>query len=181
MQRLSAEELQGMVTALKQKSAKGFTLLYDSYAPVLYGVVCRIIKDPALSEDILQEVFVKVWNNIDNYNTAKGAFFTWLMSITRNTTIDYMRSRQFKQSLKIQTITENEYDSENKEKDANMDIAGIYSNIARLEPKYRTIIELVYVQGFTHEETAGLVNLPLGTVKTRARTALQILRKQITK
>ena len=168
-----------MVTALKQRSTKGFNMLYDNYAPVLYGVVCRIVNDPATAEDILQDVFVKVWHNIEQYSAEKGSFFTWLMSIARNTAIDYLRWGQFKQSLKKQPIAENEHVDEKRETDVNMDIPAIHGSIARLEPKYRIIIDLVYIKGYTHEQTAGMLALPLGTVKTRARMALQILKKHI--
>jgi RNA polymerase sigma-70 factor (ECF subfamily) len=181
MTQLSAAELQEMVAALKQKSAAGFSMLYDNYSAAVYGVVCRVIKNQGAAEDVMQEVFVKVWNNIEHYDAGKGAFFTWLMSITRNTAIDYMRSRQFKQSLKIQTLANDEYgNGDGGTVEINTEQHAIYSNIARLDHKYRTIIDLVYIKGYTHEEAAGILALPLGTLKTRARTALQILKKQIT-
>jgi RNA polymerase sigma-70 factor (ECF subfamily) len=168
-----------MVTALKQRSAKGFDMLYDNYAPVLYGVVCRIVNHPTAAEDILQDIFVKVWNNIDQYSAEKGSFFTWLMGTARNTAIDYLKSAQFKQSLKSQPITENENIGANWETDVNMNIPGIHGSVARLEPKYRIIIDLVYIKGYTHEQTAAMLALPPGTVKTRARMAFETLKKHI--
>lgn len=167
-----------LVTLLKQKTRESFSMLYDRYSPVLFGVICRTINDKTAAEDILQEVFIKVWKNIDQYDEQKAGLFTWLLSITRYTTIDYLRSKGFKQKAAIQTSTHNEYIEDKSVVQAEDDI-NLRSFVIKLEPKYREIIDLVYFLGYTQNEVAQMLNLPLGTVKTRARTGLQILRKQL--
>ncbi|MCP5893875.1 sigma-70 family RNA polymerase sigma factor, partial [Klebsiella pneumoniae] len=79
---------------------KAFTLLYDMYSKSLYGIIFNLLKDKEESEDVLQEVFVKIWKNIDSYNDSKGRFFTWILNIARNSSIDRLRSKSHNNSLK---------------------------------------------------------------------------------
>ncbi len=170
---------QPSVELLKLKTKEGFNVLYDNYAPALYGIICRTVKDAVTAEDILQEVFVKVWKNIGQYNEEKGKIFTWLLSITRNTAIDYLRSRGYKQKSAIQNTNGFEYIENNLYAEAETGRGYMRTFVMKLEPKYRHVIDLVYFWGYTQDEVSQMLNLPLGTVKTRARTGLQILRNQL--
>lgn len=172
-------ETHDLVLLLKQKSREGFSELYNRYSPVLYGIICRIIKDATSAEDVLQETFVKVWKNIEHYDESKGTFFTWLLNITRYTAIDYLRSRQHKQQSKTNIIAGNEYIQDGLYMQTNEEYTGLKSLVAKLEPKYREIIDLVYFRGYTQDDVSKMLKLPLGTVKTRARMGLQILRNQL--
>lgn len=168
-----------LVLLLRQKTKYGFTVLYDKYAASLFGVISRIVTGSS-AEDVLQEVFVKVWNNIDQYDESKGAFYTWLVNIARNAAIDHLRTTRRKIQLKNQIGLANEYIDE-RQLYQQAENAGLKTSVAKLELKYRAVIDLVYFYGCTQEEAAKILNLPLGTVKTRARAALQILRNQLTK
>ena len=168
-----------LIELLRQKSQQGFCQLYDSYAPALYGIICNIVKDTAAAEDVLQEAFVKVWKNIEHYRQEKGTLFTWLLNITRYTAIDYLRSRQHKQKLQNQNLNDSEYIEARAYVQPNVENSGLRGLVAKLEPKYREIIDLVYFLGHTQDEVSKMLNIPLGTVKTRARTGLQILRNQL--
>lgn len=167
-----------IVELLRNKSREGFNMLYDEYGPTLYGIICKIVKETAVAEDVLQEAFVKVWKNIQHYDSDKGSFFTWLLNITRYTAIDYLRSRNYKQWLKTFSVTDNVSIEENAVMQPGTETAGLKAVVSRLEPKYREVIDLVYFWGYTQDEVSKLLQIPLGTVKTRARTALQILRNQ---
>jgi RNA polymerase sigma factor (sigma-70 family) len=180
MQQANLINTSEFVFLLKQKTKYGFTILYDKYAASLYGVISRIVTDPSASEDVLQEVFVKVWNNIGQYDESKGAFYTWLVNIARNAAIDHLRTVQRKVQLKNQMGLANEYIDERQLYHPAENL-GLKTSIAKLEQKYRAVIDLLYFYGCTQEEVAKILNLPLGTVKTRARAALQILRNQLTK
>ena len=170
-------ETQELVCMLKQRTRESFAELYDKYSPALYGIICKIINDATAAEDVLQEAFVKIWKNIDNYTEEKGSLFTWVLSIARHTAIDYLRSKQNKLRYQIQNCNTNEY----IEKSAPVypeNTSFSYRNIiAKLEPKYRQVLDLVYFFGYTQDEVSKILDLPLGTVKTRARTGLQMLRK----
>jgi RNA polymerase sigma-70 factor, ECF subfamily len=168
-----------LIELLRQKSRQGFSHLYDNYAPALYGIICNIVKDTAAAEDVLQDAFVKVWKNIEYYKEEKGTLFTWLLNITRYTAIDYLRSRQHKQQLKNQNLTDSEYIEGRAYVQPNVENAGLRGLVAKLEPKYRQVIDLVYFRGYTQDEVSKILDMPLGTVKTRARMGLQILRNQL--
>ena len=90
-----------LVQLLQQKDQQAFSYLYDNYAPALNAVICRMVEDQTLSEDILQEAFVKIWNNFNSYDKLKGRLFTWMVNLTRNLTVDTMRSKSYKKQTKI--------------------------------------------------------------------------------
>jgi RNA polymerase sigma-70 factor (ECF subfamily) len=171
----SEEEL---VTLLQQQDREAFSYLYDNYAPALNGVIYRMVEDAALAEDILQEVFVKIWNNFTGYNTAKGRLFTWMLHITKNLTIDTLRSKGYKKQNKISAdensvtnLSDNGYTAE------KLDAIGLRSQLLHLKQEHRILIELAYFNGFTQDEIAKQTGIPLGTVKTRLRAAIIELRR----
>ena len=172
-------ETQRLVEQLKQRHSGSFNELYDLYSPTLYGVIFRVVNDAVTAEDILQETFVKVWKNIEHYSEEKGSFFTWLLNITRYSAIDYLRSRQHKQKLKSSDDPDNEYIRDQVYLQSAVEYTGLKGLVAKLEPKYREVIDLLYFWGYTQEEAAHILNIPLGTVKTRARAGLQLLRNQL--
>jgi RNA polymerase sigma-70 factor (ECF subfamily) len=178
MQVSASIETHVLVSLLKQKNRNAFSILYDKYSSYMYGLICRIVHDQTAAEDVLQEVFVKIWKNIENFDEEKGALYTWLINIARYTAIDYLRSSQRKQQLKNQIVTGNEY-IEEKPCPGFADEMGLKSMVSKLEPKYREVIDLLYFYGYTQDEVSKKLHLPLGTVKTRARAALQILRNQL--
>ena len=83
-----------------QKNDKAFTTLYSMYNKSLFAVISNLINEQEEAEDVLQEVFVKIWKNIESYNEAKGRFYTWIVNIARNTAIDKLRSKGFNNSQK---------------------------------------------------------------------------------
>lgn len=170
-------ETQELVCMLKQRTRESFAELYDKYSPALYGIICKIINDATAAEDVLQEAFVKIWKNIDNYAEEKGALFTWVLSIARHTAIDYLRSKQNKLRYQIQNCNSTEYIEKSAPVHPENTCLSYRNIIAKLEPKYRQVLDLVYFFGYTQDEVSKMLDLPLGTVKTRARTGLQMLRK----
>ena len=163
---------------LQKKDQQAFSYLYDNYAPALNGVIFRLVEDKTLSEDILQEAFVKIWNNFSSYDKSKGRLFTWMMNLTRNLTIDTLRSKGYKKQNKIS----GDENSVNNLQDTSagmdkFDAMGIRNQLSNLKPDHRIVIDLAYFNGFTQDEIAKEIGIPLGTVKTRMRTAIQELRK----
>ena len=169
-----------LIQLLKDKDRDAFTNLYDNYSSALYGVVFRIVNDESLAEDILQEVFVKIWKNIAFYDASKGRLFTWLINVTRNTAIDKYRSQEFRQQAKNQKIDDSVHQVNNlMSVSTKVDHIGLKETVSQLKPEYVQMIDLLYFKGYTHEEVAKEFNIPLGTVKTRIRSAIMQLRQKL--
>ena len=156
------------------------TEFYDHYSAALYGVIHRIVKADDEAEDVLQEALVKIWHSMESYDTSKGRLFTWVLNISRNLAIDRIRSRQHRVGSHTQGLD----DSPTAQRQAAPDTfrpehIGLQDLTKQLVPEQRQIIDLLYFGGFTQSEAAEELSLPLGTVKTRARTALRILAKLI--
>ena len=175
VKKYSEEEL---IYLLKNKDQSAFSYLYDNYAAALFGVIFKMFENRELAEDVLQEAFVKIWNNFSNYDDTKGRLFTWMVNITRNLTIDTIRSKSFKKQSKIQNsvnAVNNIADFSNTS--ASFDALGIRKQLSLLREDQKQIIELAYFGGFTQDEISKNLNIPLGTVKIRMRTAIIELRK----
>jgi RNA polymerase sigma-70 factor (ECF subfamily) len=171
----SEEEL---VPMLRNRDQQAFSYLYDNYAAILNGTIYRMVEDSGLAEDILQEAFVKIWNNFSSYDSSKGRLFTWMLNITRNLTIDTLRSKGYKKQLLI-SADENSVNNfaDNNSIAEKYDTIGLKKQLELLKPDLKNIIELAYFKGYTQQEISKETQLPLGTVKTRMRTAIIELRK----
>lgn len=164
---------------LKKQSKEAFDYLYKQYAGVLYGVAKKIIHDEQTAQDILQEVFVKIWHNAGQYNPEKGRIYTWMINIARNAAIDKLRSKGEVMKSKIQTSGDVVYSSEkNMKTEQATDTIGLKAIVAELKPEYYTIVDMAYFKGYTLDEISKTLNIPLGTVKTRMRHAIQLLRQK---
>jgi RNA polymerase sigma factor (sigma-70 family) len=168
-----------LVNLLQQRSEKAFSYLHDNYSGALYGIIHSIITDNETASDVLQDVFVSIWRKIDSYDPSKGRLFTWMLNIARNAAIDKIRSKGFRDSLKNQPISENVDIGVGRAINPAINDVGLRKVITRLKEEQRVLIDLAYFQGFTHEEIAKAMSMPLGTVKTRIRTALIQLRTLI--
>lgn len=171
---------QEVIMGLKAKDKKAVEHLYDKYSPALYGLVFRMVHSEAVAQDILQDSFIKIWNNGASYNEQKGSLFTWMIRITRNTTLNYLQSKAHKNNQKNQSLENLVHLSENKTLIQQIDVnnIGLRGLVAQLEDKYKVIIDLIYFQGFTQKEVQEALEIPLGTVKSRVRIALRELRKK---
>jgi RNA polymerase sigma-70 factor (ECF subfamily) len=146
------------------------------YGDALYGVVLSIVQSKEIAEDVMQDTFVKIWKNADSYNVKKGKLFTWLVNIARYTAIDRIRTMKFKANQKTLSLDRTVYENEQLSVEAEIQDVGLHKIINSLEEKYSTLINLLYLQGFTQKEAAKALNIPLGTVKTRSKTAIIQLR-----
>ncbi len=170
---------QELVGALKQRDNQAYSYLYDNYSGALYGVVLQIVQNPELASDVLQEVFINIWRKIESYDPSKGRLFTWMLNVTRNASIDTLRSKGYQNSQKNQELAENVYKDSNQVIQTSVDAIGLKKTLAKLKPEQRVLIDLAYFKGYTHEEIAKLEDIPLGTVKTRIRNALSQLREYL--
>ncbi|WCT11798.1 sigma-70 family RNA polymerase sigma factor [Mucilaginibacter jinjuensis] len=172
---LTEEEL---INALRHREKMAAEALYDMYSASLYGVIVRIVIDTAVAEDVLQESFVKIWQSFSSYSAEKGRLFTWMVNIARNLSIDKIRSKDFKNQTKNQELENNvTFIDEQKNTVYKPELLGIRDLVQKLKPEQKSILDLVYFKGYTHVEAADELGVPLGTIKTRLRMAIQQLRK----
>ena len=163
-----------LVAALRQKENQAFSYLYDHYSGALYGIINQIVADTELSNDVLQETYVNIWRRIDTYDAGRGRLFTWMLNIARNAAIDKTRSKGFQQSQRQISLADEEMIPAIVR--PGVDDLGLKKMILKLKDEQRLLIDLSYFQGFTHEQIAKALDIPLGTVKTRIRSALTQLR-----
>ncbi len=159
-------------------SKSAFSELYDMFADTLYGVVTQIVHSEEVAADVLQDAFVKIWKNIAKYDADKGTVFTWMLNIARNTGIDYLRKNKKMPLSQIQT--EHLYVSKGvggSSEENKTNHIGLTELLKELPEDHQLVIRYLYFKGYTQQEVSEELNLPLGTVKTRARTAIHSLRK----
>ena len=174
---MTQEEL---LPLLLKKDDRSFTLLYDNYSKSLYGIIFNLIKDKEEAEDVLQEVFVKIWKNIDTYNTSKGRLYTGMLNIARNTSIDKLRSKGFNNNQKNLSTDNFVHILDDNSKTINkIDAIGIKEFIKKLKPKCIQLIDLLFFKGYTQQEASDELEIPLGTVKTQNRNCMNELRLMI--
>lgn len=169
---------QELVALLQQRNEKAFGYLYDNYSGALYGIVNAIVTDKEIANDVLQNVFINIWKKIESYDASKGRLFTWMLNIARNAAIDEVRSKGYRDSQKNQSLTEN-VDVPGAITGPAIDDVGLKKVLTKLKGELRVLVDMSYFQGFTHEEISRALDIPLGTVKTRIRSALIQLRTMI--
>ncbi|NSL90497.1 RNA polymerase sigma factor [Chitinophaga solisilvae] len=171
-----------LVQGLRARDQKIFSYLYDHYSPALYGVIVKVLNNDSTGGDVLQDVYLKIWRYADRYDETKGRLFTWMLNIARNTAIDILRSKSHKLEQKIQNITDDvNAGSGPLTVYQSTDYLGFSKILEKLTKEQRTLIDLAYYKGCTQEEISRVLDIPLGTVKTRMRNAIIQLRNILNK
>ena len=154
--------------------------LYDHYSAAVYGVVFRILKKEEIAEEVLQDVFMKVWDRFDNYDSSKGKLFTWIINVARNQAIDKTRSKEISKESKTSDIEKlvSRIDSEDYV-EQRIDGIGVKDILKNLTADQQFVLEYLYFKGYSQSELAEEFSIPLGTVKTRLRLAMQQLRSTL--
>ncbi|MFD2288032.1 sigma-70 family RNA polymerase sigma factor [Pedobacter petrophilus] len=165
-----------LLAGLRAESVPAFNKLYKMYAANLFGVIMKIINQQETSEDVLQEVFIKIKKGLPGYDEKRSRLFTWMMNITKHAAIDHTRlksSRTQATSVRIEDVSG---ELNNHSYSYNTDTIGLKKLVNNLNKKQRNILDLAYYKGYTHEEIAGLLLMPLGSVKSSIRQAIIRLR-----
>ena len=170
---------QELVVLLKEQNNDAFNYLYDHYSGALFTIINQIVSDKDTASDVLQEIFVNIWRKIGTYDETKGRLFTWMLNIARNAAIDKVRSKGYRDNQRTHPIAEGENAGMAMSSNPVVNDVGLKKVLTTLNEEYRKLIDLSYFQGFTHEEIAKMLGIPLGTVKTRIRTAISQLRTMI--
>lgn len=165
---------QNIIRGLQSGDHSAIEKIYDHYAGALLGIILRMNYPEEIAKEILQEGFTKIWKNGHSYDPAKGRLFSWMVRIMKNTAINYVNIKSEKkqaQVISIDSLVEN-----NRIQTFNIDVLDIKGKVGQLEPQYKKLIELIYFKGYTQQEASDHLEMPLGTVKTRIRKALNELR-----
>jgi RNA polymerase sigma-70 factor (ECF subfamily) len=178
-ERISAAppDLSALFDRVQRGDHDAFADLYDAIAPAVYGTVKRVLRDPAMSEEVTQEVFVELWTSAVRFDATRGGVSTWAITIARRRAIDRVRSEQ-SQRNRIEQLGHRRPDVEASTDDAvvaSLDAERVARALSELPPDQRQIIQLAFIEGFSHSDIADQLGLPLGTVKGRVRGGLQRL------
>jgi RNA polymerase sigma-70 factor (ECF subfamily) len=152
--------------------------LYDRYSKVVYSVALRVLRDPAAAEDVLQDIFMQIWRKPDSFVSTRGSLAGWLAVISRNRSIDSLRRRKPQDSVDEVVLASSFNLADESERNIMTERArGV---MVALPAEQRKVLEMAFFDGLTHSEIAELTGDPLGTVKTRIRAGLLVLRKAMT-
>ena len=173
-------QLEVLVERFQKKDVTAVQKLHGIYSENICDVINTIVRNDDLAQEICQDVFVKIWNNAEQYSMSKGRFFTWILNIARNAAIDEVRSKSYKNSKKNLSadyfvgILEHGNDT-----DTTVDTIGLKKLVKNLKDKCIQIIDLLYFKGYTQREASEELDIPLGTVKTRNRNCISQLRENM--
>ena len=151
--------------------------LYDRYSAVVYSVALRVLGDTAAAEDVLQEIFMQLWRNPGAFDASRGNLAPWLAVITRNRAVDVLRKRRPQTEIS-ETVVSVEPDLAS-EADRGRAAEKIRAVLKEMAAPQRKALEMAYFEGYSHSEISEKTGEPLGTIKTRIRTGLILLRKAV--
>jgi RNA polymerase sigma-70 factor (ECF subfamily) len=149
--------------------------LYDRYSSIVYSVALRVLADTGAAEDVLQEVFLQLWRNPRAFDASRGQLAAWLSVITRNRAIDFLRKRRPETDIEdVIVAVEPDLAGEAERAGALQKIRGL---LGTMPESQRSALEMAFFEGLTHSEISAKTGEPLGTIKTRIRAGLLMLRK----
>jgi len=168
-------EITQVISLIRDRDELGLSYLYDHYAAALNGIILRVVGCEKSAEEILQQTFLKVWDKIDLYNEEKSTLFTWMAAIARNSAIDLKRTKKYERNKDLESWDIKQHETtQTLESNAQIDTKKL---LLLIKPKYRTVIDCIYLEGHSHREAAELLDIPLGTVKSRLRLGLGEMRQ----
>lgn len=171
-----------LVERMMAGDESALSTLYDRYSGMIYSMLFRILRDAHAAEEILQDLFLQLWRNASHFDETRGSLPAWLMVIGRNRALSHLRRREFREPAdNLDTAfpegaVPSSVNIENETQQAEL-LQRLRVAMEALPPEQRTAVELAYFEGMTQTEIAARTGAPLGTVKTRVRTAMQYLKQ----
>ena len=183
------DALSGMRDSPEQRLARvaagdkrAFTELYDATAPRIFGLIRRLLVDPAQAEEVTQEVFLEIWQQASKFDANRGSGMAWVLTMAHRRAIDRIRASQksHERDLKIGIRDmERDFDSVSESVEIRIENERVKRSMSRLTPLQREAVILAYYGGYSHSEMAHILGIPLGTVKTRLRDGMIRLRDEL--
>jgi RNA polymerase sigma-70 factor (ECF subfamily) len=164
-----------LVSAIRSGDEQAMGQLYGRYSSIVYSVALRVLGDTGAAEDVLQDVFMRLWRSPDVFDASRGSLGGWLAVITRNRAIDFLRKRRPETDI-TDVVVGYEPDML-RGAEWSLALEKIRGALAGMPSPQRSALEMAYFEGLTHSEIAAKTGEPLGTIKTRIRAGLQALRK----
>jgi RNA polymerase sigma-70 factor (ECF subfamily) len=171
----SNQEDSALLLLVQKGDEAAMASLFDRYSKVVYSVALRVLRDPATAEDVLQEIFMQIWRNPNGFIATRGSLGGWLAVVSRNRSIDALRRKRPTEQVDDMALASPYNLADEAERNNMMEKAR--SVIHLLPTEQRKTLEMAFFDGLTHSEIAEMTGDPLGTVKTRIRSALTTLRK----
>ncbi|HXP84198.1 MAG TPA: sigma-70 family RNA polymerase sigma factor [Bryobacteraceae bacterium] len=170
-----------LVLRLQRREPDALGELYDRYGRLVYSLILRVVRDSGTAEDLVQETFIRVWNRVQSFDAQKGSIAPWILAVARNRAIDYLRSAQARHDpMELNQMDHPSLYSEMESDLLNRDSARrVQTAMQKLPESQRQVIELAYFEGMSQSEMAERMGQPLGTIKTWVRTALRVLREEL--
>ena len=170
-----------LLRAVARGDERALGSLYDHYSPILFGLLLRILKDRPEAEDVLQEVFLQIWQRASSFDAERGRPFTWLVTLARSRAIDRLRAvdsreraaRRSAEDGRPEALPESEWADAAAERSEQASV--VRAALAELPEEQRRTLLLAYLDGMSQSEIAARTGQPLGTVKTRTRAGLKKL------
>ena len=175
----SAPDLVELLRACGKGDEAAFARLYDATASRVVGLAVRVVRDPAQAEEVAQEAFLDIWKQSGRFDPAKGSPLGWLLTIVHRKAVDRVRSAEASTRRDTSYHQQNqavEHDSTAEAAAASLEARRVRQALTSLTPVQREALELAYFGGYTHTEVATMLQLPVGTAKTRIRDGLIRLR-----
>lgn len=172
-------ELDRLLARVARGDTAAFERLYDQVAGAVYGLIRRVVRDPAQSEEVAQEVLVEVWRTASRYDPARGGAMSWIMTMAHHRAVDRVRAEQAASDRAGRAARRDAaaaYDEVADEVETRLEQERVRRCLDALTRLQRESITLAYYEGYSYREVAELVDTPLGTVKTRMRDGLIRLR-----
>ena len=176
---LTAPDLADLLRGSARGDEAAFAALYDATSRRLFGLVLRVVRDHAMSEEVTQEVYLDVWRQSARFDASRGSALSWLMTIAHRTAVDRVRSSEAsrrRDDAHAAASHDVDFDATAEAAQATLEAQRVRRALATLTEAQRSAVELAYLGGYTHTEVARLLDLPLGTAKTRIRDGLIRLR-----
>ena len=164
-----------LLAMVQKGNESAMASLFDRYSKVVYSVALRVLRDPASAEDVLQEIFMQIWRNPDSFIATRGSLGGWLAVVSRNRSIDALRRKRPTEQVDDMALASPYNLADEAERNSMMEKARTVIHL--LPTEQRKTLEMAFFDGLTHSEIAEMTGDPLGTVKTRIRSALGTLRK----
>jgi RNA polymerase sigma-70 factor, ECF subfamily len=174
-----ASHLRGLLTDSARGDDQAFAALYDLTSSRIYGLVLRVVRDPAQAAEVTQDVYLQVWRESARFDASLGSVVSWMLMIAHRRAVDRVRSAQsatLRDGRYAARHTDRPYDQVSEQAQASFDAQRVRRVLDDLTGAQREALNLAYFGGYTHREVADLLHLPLGTVKTRIRDGLIRLR-----
>jgi RNA polymerase sigma-70 factor, ECF subfamily len=172
-----ASDLAGQLVLVARGDGAAFDAVFEQVGPSVFGVVKRVIRDPAQSEEVTQEVLLEIWQNAAKFDVTRGSATAWVMTLAHRRAVDRVRSVQ-KESERERRVAAADipYDEVIEAVESSLERERVRRCLNSLTELQRESVNLAYYRGYTYGQVASLLGVPTGTVKTRMRDALIRLR-----